>query len=394
MKERFKTLCCPMSPQQEEGYRLFCAQKILRYSIGFLIIIAAIQLYNIAYVLVYTNGRLQSVPSRVYMRMYVTMLLLTAVGLCLCFFFQKRLPQHVRGVLYFQVVYSVLILAWCAGITVYDQRVSQNISVYLITAMTLSMVACFTPLQAITIYGVFLAVVCGTLPMFQPGQIDNHSSYINLTVMSVMSAFICCYRYYQERRHYLEQQLIEEQNRRLEELACHDSLTRLRNRRFLEEQMEKIYADCIREGKALTVMMLDIDHFKDYNDTYGHLQGDECLRRVAWRLEQELQPQSEYLIRYGGEEFLYLGIGVDRRQAEEKAEMFNRVVREMVIGFSDEDLRTVTISLGICTGLPKQASEWKRDIANADRALYAAKNTGRDRWVSYQKDDEESMTAQ
>ena len=230
--------------------------------------------------------------------------------------------------------------------------------------------------------------------MFQPGQIDNHSSYINLTVMSVMSAFICCYRYYQERRHYLEQQLIEEQNRRLEELACHDSLTRLRNRRFLEEQMEKIYADCIREGKALTVMMLDIDHFKDYNDTYGHLQGDECLRRVAWRLEQELQPQSEYLIRYGGEELLYLGIGVDRRQAEEKAEMFNRVVRELVIGFSDEDLRTVTISLGICTGLPKQASEWKRDIANADRALYAAKNTGRDHWVSYQKDDEESMTAQ
>ncbi len=74
--------------------------------------------------------------------------------------------------------------------------------------------------------------------------------------------------------------------------------------------------------------------------------------------------------------------------------MFNQVVRELVIGFSDEDLRTVTISLGICTGLPKQASEWKRDIANADRALYAAKNTGRDRWVSYQKDDEESMTAQ
>ena len=84
-----------MSPQQEEGYRLFCAQKILRYSIGFLIIIAAIQVYNIAYVLVYTHGRLQSVPSRVYMRMYVIMLLLTAVGLCLCFVFQK-IKLHIR----------------------------------------------------------------------------------------------------------------------------------------------------------------------------------------------------------------------------------------------------------------------------------------------------------
>lgn len=380
-------MCCPMSPQQEEGYQLFCAQKILRYSIGFLIIIAAIQVYNIAYVLVYTNGRLQSVPSRVYMRMYVIMLLLTAVGLCLCFFFQKRLPQHVRAVLYFQVVYSVLILAWCAGITVYDQRVSQNISVYLITAMTLSMVACFTPLQATAIYGAFWMVMFFALPIFQPGQVDNYGSYVNLTVMTLMSVFVCCYRYYQERRHYLEQQVIEEQNRRLEELASHDSLTRLRNRRFLEEHIEQIYEDCIRDSSSLTVMMLDIDRFKDYNDTYGHPQGDECLRRVAWRLEQELDPKTEYLIRYGGEEFLYLGVGVSSQQAAERAERFNRGIRELVIGFSDEDLRGVTISLGVYTGFPRQTREWRGDIAKADKALYEAKDTGRDRWVVYREEE-------
>lgn len=380
-------MCCPMSPQQEEGYRLFCAQKILRYSMGLLAMIAAIQLYNLAYVLYYTGWRLHTDASRVYAVLYVLMLLIALGGLGLSFFLKKGLPKSSRGTLRFHLVYAVLMLAWSAGVTLYDQRVSENISVYLITAMTLSVVTCFTPVQATTVYGAFWVVMFFALPIFQPGQVDNYGSYVNLTVMTLMSVFVCCYRYYQERRHYLEQQVIEEQNHRLEELASHDSLTRLRNRRFLEEHIEQIYEDCIRDGSSLTVMMLDIDRFKDYNDTYGHPQGDECLRRVAWRLEQELDPKTEYLIRYGGEEFLYLGVGVSSHQAAERAERFNRGIRELVIGFSDEDLRGVTISLGVYTGFPRQAREWRGDIAKADKALYEAKDTGRDRWVVYREEE-------
>lgn len=376
-----------MSPQQEEGYQLFCAQKILRYSIGMLAMIAVIQLYNLAYVLCYTGWRLHTDASRVYAVLYVLMLLIALGGLGLSFFLKKGLPKSSRGTLRFHLVYAVLMLAWSAGVTLYDQRVSENISVYLITAMTLSVVTCFTPVQATTVYGAFWVVMFFALPIFQPGQVDNYGSYVNLTVMTLMSVFVCCYRYYQERRHYLEQQVIEEQNHRLEELASHDSLTRLRNRRFLEEHIEQIYEDCIRDGSSLTVMMLDIDRFKDYNDTYGHPQGDECLRRVAWRLEQELDPKTEYLIRYGGEEFLYLGVGVSSQQAAERAERFNRGIRELVIGFSDEDLRGVTISLGVYTGFPRQTREWRGDIAKADKALYEAKDTGRDRWVVYREEE-------
>ncbi len=129
------------------------------------------------------------------------------------------------------------------------------------------------------------------------------------------------------------------------------------------------------------MMMIDIDYFKRYNDTYGHQQGDECLRRVAWRLEQELDSENEYMIRYGGEEFLYIGIGIDENAAAEKGRLFNQAIRDLIIGFSDQDSRNITVSIGIYTGYPTQKQSWETYISNADKALYQAKNTGRDKFV-------------
>lgn len=184
----------------------------------------------------------------------------------------------------------------------------------------------------------------------------------------------------------MDQQVIIEQNRQLSLLANRDSLTGLRNRRFLENEMEHLYQKCAGEHKVMTVMMIDIDYFKVYNDSYGHQQGDECLRRMAWRLEQELDKESEYLIRYGGEEFLYIGIGQDQETAKEKGSRFNEVIRELIIGPSREDSRSITISIGICTRFPSVQpginEEWVHYISEADKALYTAKETGRDRWVA------------
>ena len=210
---------------------------------------------------------------------------------------------------------------------------------------------------------------------------DNYGNNVNMTIMTLMAVFISVYRYASDRKNYLNQQVIEEQNRRLSDAAVRDSLTRLRNRRFFDEKIDSLYQQCIETRAAMTVMMIDIDHFKIYNDTYGHQQGDECLRRMAWRLEQELDEKDEYLIRYGGEEFLYIGIGVEEKAAAEKAKQFNKVIRELVIGPSDQDLRSITISIGICSRFPKEGEPWAEYIAEADAALYAAKNSGRDRCV-------------
>ena len=131
-------------------------------------------------------------------------------------------------------------------------------------------------------------------------------------------------------------------------------------------------------------MMLDIDSFKSYNDQFGHPQGDECLRRVTWRINKTLDGNNEYLIRYGGEEFLYIGLGIDQQAAECKGQYFNKIIRELVIGPSDQEPMGITISIGSYTLDWDNAVEypnWKDCIDEADKALYMAKSGGRDKCV-------------
>lgn len=370
-----------MSPEQEQGYTLACAERILRYNVFFVYIIIGIQIYNLIYTLVYTGWKLHTVPSRVYTVFYAALFLVSVAALVLTRYLKKNLLKRAGCTVRLQVFYSVLLMVWGTCVTVYDQRVSNSISVYLITSLTIAVVVNFTPFQAVTIYGFFLAVLYFMLPLFQKISMDNYGNNVNMTIMTLMAVFISVYRYASDRKNYLNQQIIEEQNRRLSDAAVRDSLTRLRNRRFFDEKIDSLYQQCIDTRAAMTVMMIDIDHFKIYNDTYGHQQGDECLRRMAWRLEQELDEKDEYLIRYGGEEFLYIGIGVEEKAAAEKAKQFNKVIRELVIGPSDQDLRSITISIGICSRFPKEGEPWAEHIAEADAALYAAKNSGRDRCV-------------
>lgn len=375
-------ITCPMTPEQEKGFTLLCAENILRYNGYFLICIIGIQIYNLIYTFAYTGGKLHTAASRVYTVFYAVLLLVSVVGLILKNYLKKNLPERGKCTVRLQVLYGFLLMVWGTCVTVYDQRVSSGISVYLIVALTVALLVYFTPVQAMVTYGFFLLVMYLAMPLFQKVPKDNYGNYVNMTIMTLMSVLICIYRYTLDRKHYLAQEIIMEQNIRLAEAASHDSLTRLRNRRFLDEKIGELYQKCAEDRIAITVMMIDIDHFKNYNDTYGHQQGDECLRRMAWRLEQELDEENEYLIRYGGEEFLYIGLGVNKERAIEKGKQFNKVVQDLIIGPSEQERRSITISIGICSTFPNEAAQWKECVAEADKALYEAKNTGRNKWVA------------
>lgn len=381
MGSMWKKRVCVLSPEQEAGYTVSCAERILRYNGYFLLAILGVQSYNILYTLAYTGWRLHSRASRVYMVFYVALFVVSVIGLVLRRYLKQHLPERARCTVRLQVAYGILLMAWGACVTVYDQRVSDSISVYLMIALTVAMLVYFTPVQAVAAYGGLLVALYFLLPVLREVPGDNYGNQVNLAVMTLMAVFISVYRYISGRRHYLDEQIIMEQNRCLSDAAVRDSLTRLWNRRFLDEQMEGLYGRCADAGVPLTVMMMDIDHFKIYNDTYGHPQGDECLRRMAWRLEQEVDEETEYLIRYGGEEFLYIGVGVDAKRALEKGARFNQVIRELNIGPSEQDRRGITISIGIYTRLPAEAPQWSAYIEEADKALYRAKNSGRDQWV-------------
>jgi diguanylate cyclase (GGDEF)-like protein len=171
-------------------------------------------------------------------------------------------------------------------------------------------------------------------------------------------------------------------NQRLERLSSLDGLTQIANRRRFDEHMDHEWRRAIRTGKPMGLIMADIDHFKAYNDTYGHQAGDDCLIQVAQSLYQQLKRPADLVARYGGEEFAIVLPETELKGAGDLAEKMRKEIRRLNIKHSSSPVdQVVTISLGVSCALPTMSPEPEELIAQADQALYQAKNQGRNRVV-------------
>jgi diguanylate cyclase (GGDEF)-like protein len=165
----------------------------------------------------------------------------------------------------------------------------------------------------------------------------------------------------------------------LRQQAFRDKLTGLYNRRFIDESIELELHRAKREDKPLSVIMLDVDHFKRYNDTFGHDAGDAVLAELG-RLLSTKTRASDVPCRYGGEEFLVIMSGADTAQALSRAETLRCAVEELSVVQDGKPLGSVTISCGIAT-YPQHGDISEDLLRVADTALYAAKHAGRNRVV-------------
>lgn len=168
--------------------------------------------------------------------------------------------------------------------------------------------------------------------------------------------------------------------RELERLATTDALTGLANRRRLDEHLEAEVARAARSGEPLTLVLCDVDHFKRYNDRYGHPAGDACLAAVGAALRERVRRPADLAARYGGEEFALVLPGAALEGARAIAESARDAVRALAMPHEDNDGRgVVTLSLGVACVVGAWAP--REIVAIADRALYEAKAAGRDRAV-------------
>ena len=173
---------------------------------------------------------------------------------------------------------------------------------------------------------------------------------------------------------------LEALTRRLEILSNQDGLTGMPNRRCLEDVFRKEWLRARRDGTPLSALMIDIDHFKAYNDTYGHLQGDSCLCRVAEAIMEALKRPGDFAGRFGGEEFVALLPGTDVAGALSVAGAIRANVRAAGILHDGSPERGVlTVSIGISGTIPTMTMEPEDLLAAADEALYQAKSAGRHR---------------
>jgi len=161
-----------------------------------------------------------------------------------------------------------------------------------------------------------------------------------------------------------------------------DALTGIYNRRFMEDSLKRIIKSLSRSGDILSVLMMDVDFFKKYNDTYGHSEGDECLKTIAETIKNSLSRANDFAVRYGGEEFAVLLPGTDRVGAEYVAQKILENVRAKKIPHEKNDASEfVTISIGITSHTPDNSLEGNDYIRKADKALYQSKQNGRNQYT-------------
>lgn len=177
------------------------------------------------------------------------------------------------------------------------------------------------------------------------------------------------------------QKELESKNSELERLSSLDGLTGISNRRIFDEFIKREWLRAARDGRSISLIMIDIDHFKKFNDGYGHQGGDDCLRRVARALADTVKRPSDLVARYGGEEFGVVMPDTDREGAGKIAEALRVAIDNMNITHEFSTTTDhVTISLGVATMPPNGVTAPEELITKADEALYLAKESGRNQF--------------
>ncbi|MBD2296089.1 diguanylate cyclase [Anabaena sphaerica FACHB-251] len=222
--------------------------------------------------------------------------------------------------------------------------------------------------QGKNMWGLLVAYQCSEPRQWQQLEIDLLKQLADQLVIGIRQAHI-----YQQ---------LEAANQELKRLANIDGLTQIANRRCFDEVLFQEWKRLKREKLPLSLILCDIDFFKNYNDTYGHPAGDECLKQVAYIINQSINRPADLVARYGGEEFVLILPHTDTEGAVHIAEEIRSQITSAAIAhISSQVSQYVTISLGIATLIPNDQLYPESLISKADQALYQAKQSGRNCFV-------------
>lgn len=212
-----------------------------------------------------------------------------------------------------------------------------------------------------------------------------HETYTGANILGMVLSYISEHR---TRTVFLQSRLLELEKRNSEELADEmelmsrqDPLTGLANRRYFDDVYQREWRRMQRDGVSLSIMFIDIDHFKLYNDFYGHQKGDECIQAVAGILGQQAKRAGDLAARYGGEEFVVVYPQTSADAMESIAERTLTAIRDAAIPHEKSTAADiVTVSIGLATVIPSKKLQPEQLLKQADAGLYQAKANGRNQW--------------
>jgi len=192
----------------------------------------------------------------------------------------------------------------------------------------------------------------------------------------IFEAFV---RRAQEAQRKVTHQKLSENHGRLSEQAFLDGLTNLANRRYFDKVLESEVRRASRDKTNIAILFCDVDCFKSYNDTYGHIDGDRCLRSIAAVLQNEFQRAGDFVARFGGEEFAVILCGMLTSDVQDAAEKLRNQILAMKVEHQGSPIGQITISIGVCSSISPAPTDAQKLLAQADKALYKAKSKGKNR---------------
>lgn len=323
-----------------------------------------------------------------YAVMYIFLICVMAIYLIIFIELEKNICKHRISIQIAGIIFTSIILIWCAGISLLDQLSSGQIIVYAISIIAIAVTPIFEPIILLMMYLFAHLLFILFLSHFQNSNTILISNYINSTTILIISWIISCIRYksqvddfnnrkiIQEKNDELEQlnKELGEANKRLEKLSQIDGLTGIFNRLMFDRTIKMEWYRCEFYCIPLSLIMIDIDFFKAFNDNYGHQAGDNCIRKVSEVLSTSVSNSSHIAARYGGEEFAVILTNVGKENALKFAEQLRKSVEELAIEHMYSSVsKHVTISLGVYTIVPSDMLSIERFIELTDEALYEAK---------------------
>ena len=342
-----------------------------------------------------------------YLAMYVVMILVNLIFVLVTGKWKDTAsmpPSRLRKREFGMTAFITFILCWGSAVTLMDQALYGQLTVFMVNMVTCSVLFYQSNWQILMPYGLSAGLLLIGLPFFQKSGDVLVGHYVNL-VFFLLVSWVCSRILYMRycndfKSHKLLVQanerleveiennktsnlLLADANRQLKKLSLVDELTGIANRRSFRNYIDTVFAGPMREGMHFSVVMIDLDFFKEYNDNYGHGEADLVLAAVAKRLQAMVRHSMDIVARWGGEEFIYAAFDMEPAAVLALAEMMRQSVLALQIPHAySQASEYVTASFGVYTIDIRDKSDISRCIERADMAMYRAKAEGRNRIIA------------
>ncbi|HWP97439.1 MAG TPA: diguanylate cyclase [Syntrophomonadaceae bacterium] len=346
-----------------------------------------------------SNSVNTSVRINWYTRMYLLMVVVTGLDWIIFSYLEHKLdqgPHIIKALNIAATTFLIFLMTWGSVISLMDQSIYGNITVFMVNILVGTVMFTMKHTRIHVSQLIAAAVLMIGLPYFQSSGNILVGHYINASIFMVFCWVIAKTNYNNYVQNYINQRLIEEKSAQLAQInenlqttneqlltvSSLDALTGIPNRRKLAEFLNEKWDTAVKDQFSLSIMMIDIDFFKLYNDCNGHLAGDHCLQTVANVLSKCLRAGQDFVARFGGEEFLFVATGISKEEASLLGERIREEIESLCLEHKSSSISPyVTVSVGISWLVPGRADLLAEIVQLADQAMYQAKHGGRNRVI-------------